>query len=47
MSEDSVFMISSEKDKIDYHMSNYASTESVINLLEDIGFIKVSAKILS
>ena len=44
MSEDSALIISSEKDKIDYHMDNYKTTESLTKLLETIGFTGITVK---
>jgi len=44
MSDNSVLIISSEKDKIDYHMDNYKTTESLTALLKSIGFADVTAK---
>ena len=44
MSDDSALIISSEKDKIDYHMDNYKTTESLTKLLETIGFTDITVK---
>lgn len=44
MSDNSVLIISSEKDKIDYHMDSYKTTESLTTLLKDIGFTEIIEK---
>ncbi|WP_202622722.1 class I SAM-dependent methyltransferase [Candidatus Enterococcus huntleyi] len=41
MAADSVLILSSEKDKIDYHMDNFKTTESLSKLLKEIGFTEV------
>ncbi|EAG9223010.1 class I SAM-dependent methyltransferase [Listeria monocytogenes] len=44
MSQDGVLILSSEKDKIDYHMDEYKTTASLTSLLKEIGFREVVEK---
>ncbi|EKZ4842211.1 class I SAM-dependent methyltransferase [Listeria cossartiae subsp. cayugensis] len=44
MSKDAVLILSSEKDKIDYHMDKYKTTASLTVLLKEIGFSDVVEK---
>ncbi|MBC2140352.1 class I SAM-dependent methyltransferase [Listeria innocua] len=44
MSQDGVLILSSEKDKIDYHMDEYKTTASLKALLKEIGFREVVEK---
>ncbi|PDL48774.1 class I SAM-dependent methyltransferase [Listeria monocytogenes] len=44
MSQDGVLILSSEKDKIDYHMDEYKTTASLTALLKEIGFREVVEK---
>ncbi|MBC2137130.1 class I SAM-dependent methyltransferase [Listeria innocua] len=44
MSQDGVLIMSSEKDKIDYHMDEYKTTASLTALLKEIGFREVVEK---
>ncbi|EAD2053114.1 class I SAM-dependent methyltransferase [Listeria monocytogenes serotype 1/2a] len=44
MSNEAVFILSSEKDKIEYHMDKYKTTASLTALLKEIGFREVVEK---
>ncbi|EAF4519858.1 class I SAM-dependent methyltransferase [Listeria monocytogenes serotype 4b] len=44
MSNEAVFILSSEKDKIEYHMDEYKTTASLTALLKEIGFREVVEK---
>ncbi|EAE1405621.1 class I SAM-dependent methyltransferase [Listeria monocytogenes] len=44
MSNEAVFILSSEKDKIEYHMNEYKTTASLTALLKEIGFREVVEK---
>ncbi|EJE2822432.1 class I SAM-dependent methyltransferase [Listeria monocytogenes] len=44
MSQDGVLILSSEKDKIDYHMDEYKTTALLTALLKEIGFREVVEK---
>ncbi|HDT9313593.1 TPA: class I SAM-dependent methyltransferase [Listeria monocytogenes] len=44
MSNEAVFILSSEKDKIEYHMDEYKTTASLTALLKEIGFREVLEK---
>ncbi|MBF2405549.1 class I SAM-dependent methyltransferase [Listeria innocua] len=44
MSQDGVLIVSSEKDKIDYHMDEYKTTATLTLLLKEIGFREVVEK---
>ncbi|MBF2628888.1 class I SAM-dependent methyltransferase [Listeria marthii] len=44
MSKEGIFILSSEKDKIDYHMDEYKTTASLTALLKEIGFRKVEVQ---
>ncbi|EAF2678092.1 class I SAM-dependent methyltransferase [Listeria monocytogenes] len=44
MSNEAVFKLSSEKDKIEYHMDEYKTTASLTALLKEIGFREVVEK---
>ncbi|EGQ0538569.1 class I SAM-dependent methyltransferase [Listeria monocytogenes] len=44
MSNEAVFILSSEKDKIEYHMDEYKTTASLTALLKEIGFREVMEK---
>ncbi|EPT7270408.1 class I SAM-dependent methyltransferase [Listeria monocytogenes] len=44
MSNEAVFILSSEKDKIEYHMDEYKKTASLTALLKEIGFREVVEK---
>ncbi|EAD2558646.1 class I SAM-dependent methyltransferase [Listeria monocytogenes] len=44
MSNEAVFILSSEKDKIEYHMDEYKTTASLTALLKEIGFGEVVEK---
>ncbi|EAD6339355.1 class I SAM-dependent methyltransferase [Listeria monocytogenes] len=44
MSNEAVFILSSEKDKIEYHMDEYKTTASLAALLKEIGFREVVEK---
>ncbi|MBF2490852.1 class I SAM-dependent methyltransferase [Listeria marthii] len=45
MSKEGIFILSSEKDKIDYHMDEYKTTASLTALLKEIGFRKVEVQV--
>ncbi|MBC2077525.1 class I SAM-dependent methyltransferase [Listeria marthii] len=44
MSKEGIFILSSEKDKIDYHMDEYKTTASLTALLKEIGFRRVEVQ---
>ncbi|MBC6118756.1 class I SAM-dependent methyltransferase [Listeria innocua] len=44
MSQEGVLIVSSEKDKIDYHMDEYKTTATLTLLLKEIGFREVVEK---
>ncbi|EPI9979743.1 class I SAM-dependent methyltransferase [Listeria monocytogenes] len=44
MSNEAVFILSSEKDKIEYHMDEYKTTASLTALLKEIGFREIVEK---
>ncbi|MDT0015500.1 class I SAM-dependent methyltransferase [Listeria cossartiae] len=44
MSKEGIFILSSEKDKIDYHMDEYKTTASLTALLKEIGFRKIEVQ---
>ncbi|EAD2640917.1 class I SAM-dependent methyltransferase [Listeria monocytogenes] len=44
MSNEAIFILSSEKDKIEYHMDEYKTTASLTALLKEIGFREVVEK---
>ncbi|MBC2002064.1 class I SAM-dependent methyltransferase [Listeria marthii] len=44
MSKEGILILSSEKDKIDYHMDEYKTTASLTALLKEIGFRKVEVQ---
>ncbi|EIP9549301.1 class I SAM-dependent methyltransferase [Listeria monocytogenes] len=44
MSNEAVFILSSEKDKIEYHMDEYKTTASLTAILKEIGFREVVEK---